>query len=200
MRLLAVLAVGAVVMCGVAGCGGSSKSAKLSHDGYAAAAILAGLAAKQLSEPRSEAPALIRTACAKVRTYGDAEAKVMTNECAGAEAYVDATTRANTCASAGTGTCQLTALSDAAAGLGQQVAAGRKLQDMLVPGPCRTALARGTTVDAHLAADLVQLAHAAERGDQAGVRREESALTTLTGQALPDQAKGAARIASCKPS
>ena len=198
--VLTVLAIGALVTGVVAGCGGSGKSAKLSHDGYAAAAVLAGVAAKQLSEPRAEAPTLIRAACAKVRTYTDTEAKVMANECTGAEAYVAATTRANACAGAGNGTCQLTALSDAAAGLGRQVAAGRKLQDMLAAGPCRNALARGTTIDARLAADLVQLAHAAERGDRAGVSREESALSTLTSQALPDQAKGAARIAACKPS
>jgi hypothetical protein len=194
------LAVGAVVTGVIAGCGGSSKSAKLTHDGYAAAAVLAGVAAKQLSESRAEAPTLLRAACAKVRTYTDAEAKQMASECAGAEAYVAATTRANTCRSAGNSTCQLTALRDAAAGLGEQVAAGQKLQGMLAPGPCRNALARGTTIDARFAADLVQLAHAAERRDQAGVSREESALSTLTSQALPDEAKGAARISSCKPS
>ncbi|HEY1514939.1 MAG TPA: hypothetical protein VGF91_00890 [Solirubrobacteraceae bacterium] len=199
MRLLA-LAVGAVMACVIAACGGSTKSARLSHDGYAAAALLAGLAAKQLSEPRSEAPALIRTACAKVRTYADAEAKVMANECAGAEAYVAANTRGDACRSAGNGTCQLTALSEAAAALGQQVAAGRRLQGMIAPGPCRTALAHGTAVDAQLAADLSELAHAAESRDQTGVSRAESALTALTRQALPVQARGAARIAPCRPS
>jgi len=187
-------------MCAVAGCGGAAKSAKLSHDGYAAAAVLAGVAAKQLSEPRSEAPALIRTACAKVGTYADAEAKVMAGECTAAEAYIAADTRANTCRSAGNGTCQLTAISDAAAALGQQVASGRKLQGMIAAGACRTALARGTTVDARLAADLGQLAHDAERGDQAGVRRDESALNALTRGALADEALGAARISACKPS
>lgn len=64
MRPLALLAVGAFARAVVAGCGGSGKSPKLSHDGYAAAALLAGLAAKQLSEARSEAPAQVRAAYA----------------------------------------------------------------------------------------------------------------------------------------